>query len=82
MKTHLEVGDLATAPGLRVAHIIREVNDLVAKTLCKGMMLWSALEATDGRVSRIVGPDHPVCVTCKARGRAAMRRSSSRAGGA
>jgi hypothetical protein len=80
MKTHLEVGDLATADGLRVAHIVRDVNGLVARTLCKEIALWAALEADDGRVSRIAGPDHRVCKTCKVRGRAAVRRSSSRGG--
>ena len=76
MKTHLEVGDLATAKGLRVAHIIREIDGMVAKPLCKEIALWAALESTDGHASRIAGPDHRVCKTCKARGRSWVRRSS------
>lgn len=75
MKARLEVGDLATADGLRVAHIIREVDGFIAKTLCKEIALWSALEADSGRASRLAGPGDRTCVTCERRHQAMVRKA-------
>lgn len=80
MDVVLKTGDRATDVILRRAHIIREVDGTLAKTLCREVTLWAGVvQPGRGSGSWISVPgqdyDKPTCVTCGKRAEAAARKA-------